>query len=368
MLICGNGLFQTLIPLRMLHSGNSTVAVGIIQSCYYLGFLFGALLARKLIDKIGQHRVFIAFSALAAILALGFYASNSVFLFATIRLLTGFAFMSLYSSIESWLNGTVSNERRGQVFGSYTAINYLSLATGQFLLNVDDPTGAGRFCLTAALFAAAVIPVSLLEGWPTKVADESLESIRQHTSLEVLKAMMHATPLAVPGCILAGFLYSGFYSLMPVYLARSNFTTTELSVFMGICLFGALSTQWPVGRMSDHTDRRRLVYRFSILSFLLSTALALYPVQIFVWVATILYVAVTFTQYGLIVSHTNDRIEPNLRVAISSMLLVLFSFGGIIGPAIASVFMTELGPKGLFVFNALTCASLAIAARRALKL
>ncbi|WP_321867378.1 MFS transporter [Paraburkholderia tropica] len=366
LLICGNGLFQTLIPLRMLRDGDSTLVVGFVQSSYYLGFLLGALLARRLIDRIGQHRVFIAFSAAAAILAITFSVAESATALALIRLLTGFAFMGLYSSIESWLNGTVSNDRRGQIFGSYTAVNYLALAAGQMLLNIDDPTGSMRFSLTAVLFAAAVIPVSLLEGWPTKVADASLEPMREHTSREIVVAMMQATPLAVPGCVLAGFLYSGFYSLMPVYLARSGFTTSELSMFMGSCLFGALATQWPTGRLSDRTDRRRLVYRFALLSLALSAALALFPSRGVVWVATIVYVAVTFTQYGLIVSHTNDRAEPHLRVAISSMLLVLFSIGGMTGPAIASLFMTALGPRGLFVFNALTCAGLSLAAKRAL--
>jgi MFS family permease len=79
-------------------------------------------------------------------------------------------------------------------------------------------------------------------------------------------------------------------------------------------------------------------------------------------------VAVTFTQYGLIVSHVQDRTESHLRVAVSAMLLVLFSLGGMIGPTLASALMTLTGPRGLFLFNALSCVLLALSARRALRL
>ncbi len=366
LLIVGNGLFQTLIPLRILQSGYPTIVIGLIQSCYYAGFILGAVFNRRLIDRIGQHRTFVAFSAAASILALAFGAAQSPWTLGAVRLLTGFAFMGLYTSIESWLNGTVENEKRGQVFGSYAAINYLAVGTGQFLLNVGAGSGGQQFSIAAALFAAAVMPVTLLEGWPVKVADERLHRVPARTWRESVREMMASAPLAVPGCILAGFIYSSFYAMMPVYLERAGFSTSELATFMGVALIGALVPQWPMGRLSDKVDRRRLVYITASISGALSLVLFCFDVRVITWVATLVYVAVTFTQYGLIVSHVQDRTEAHHRVAISALLLVLFSFGGMTGPALASALMTIVGPSGLFLFNALSCALLALSARRAL--
>jgi MFS family permease len=180
--------------------------------------------------------------------------------------------------------------------------------------------------------------------------------------------MMAAAPLAVPGCILAGFIYSTFYAMMPVYLQRVGFTTSELATFMGIALIGALLPQWPMGRLSDKVDRRRLVFMTASISAGLSVVLFCFDFRIVTWCATLAYVAVTFTQYGLIVSHVHDRTEAHLRVAISATLLVLFSLGGMIGPALASALMTLFGPRGLFLFDALSCIMLALTARRALGL
>jgi MFS family permease len=368
LLITGNGLFQTLIPLRVIESGHSTLLVGLIQSFYYLGYVLGAVANRRLIDRIGQHRTFVAFSAAAAILALGFGASQEAWELCAVRLLTGFAFMGLYTSIESWLNGTVENEKRGQVFGSYAAINYLAVGSGQFLLNVGAGSGAQQFSIAAALFAAAVLPVTLLEGWPVKVADANLDRVPAGTWRESLREMRAAAPLAVPGCILAGFIYSSFYAMMPVYLQRTGFSTSELATFMGIALIGALLPQWPMGRLSDRVDRRRLVFYTATISASLSIVLFVLNFRIVTWCAMLAYVAVTFTTYGLIVSHVHDRTEAHLRVAISATLLVLFSLGGMVGPALSSALMTLVGPSGFFLFNALSCALLALSARRALGL
>ncbi len=78
--------------------------------------------------------------------------------------------------------------------------------------------------------------------------------------------------------------------------------------------------------------------------------------------------AVTFTQYGLIVSHVNDRTQPHRRVAITATLLLMFSFGGMVGPALASLLMSVIGPSGLFVFNAMASAMLAFFAARAMNI
>ncbi|MGU7771646.1 MFS transporter [Burkholderia sp. MR1-5-21] len=371
LLIIGNGLFQTLIPLRLLHAGAPTLVVGLIQSSYYGGFILGAVFCRKLIDRIGQHRTFVALSAAVSILSLAFGAFESRVALALIRLMTGFAFMGLYASIESLLNDAARNEHRGRIFGTYAAINYLAVGTGPFLLNAGDSSGQRQLAIVASLFAAAVLPVTLLEGWPQRVKDNNVRRQPAQTWLENVRAMRSATPLAIPGCILAGCLYGSYYSMTPVFLVRTGFPVSELSAFMGFSLLGALLPQWPMGRLADSLDRRRLVYCVALTSACLSALLLVCSqVRLVVWTATIAYVAITFTLYGLIVSHVNDHAEPARRVAVSTTLLLLFSFGGLVGPAIASLLMTAIGPAGLFAFNGSVCLALArfaVKARRRLR-
>ncbi|WP_353190251.1 MFS transporter [Pandoraea pnomenusa] len=364
-LVVGNGLFVTAVPFHALKFGASTFTIGVIQSCYYGGFLLGAFYNRSLIERIGQHRAFVAFTALAALFVMGFAVSDSPLMLGVLRLGTGFALMGMYTTVESWLNGSVPNTMRGRVFGSYLTINYLAVSAGQFLLNVGEAGSEGQLLLVAGLFVAAILPITLMQGWPTRVADERLVRQPAISLFDSIAEMARATPIAIPGCILAGFLYSAFYAIMPIYLTRIGLSIGSLSTLMGIALFGALLMQWPVGRLSDRMDRRTLSRRLALAAAVFCAPLIVFQSHWLVFVLMFLFSAANFTQYGLIVSHVNDRTEPERRVAVSATLLILFSVGGILGPVIASLFVTLLGPRGLHVFFVACALALARVARRA---
>ncbi|SDV46902.1 MFS transporter [Chitinasiproducens palmae] len=362
LMVAGNGLFQTIVPLWVLDTGHSTLLIGLIQSCYYAGFIAGALVNRVLIHRIGQHRTFVAYAAAAAILALAFGQSHSPTAFALVRAISGFVFMGLYGSCESWLNSYAGNEKRGQLFGIYSTINYLSLGSGQFLIKLQNGFSVQQFTVAAALFASAVIPATLLSGGEKREAapPPSMPAVNWKTSLG---EMLRDSPLAIPGGILTGFLYSSFYSLAPVYLVGNGFSTADLSVFMGVALIVALLPQWPMGRLSDRIDRRRLLSGVALLSAAMSAALLVSSTRSVIWCAMLAYVAVTFTLYGVVISHVQDCTQARYRLSMSITLLVLFSFGGMTGPALASLAMTLIGPSGFFVFNLCSCVLLAWAAR-----
>ncbi|WP_087689503.1 MFS transporter [Pandoraea sp. PE-S2R-1] len=364
-LVVGNGLFATSIPFHALHYGASTFTVGVIQSCYYGGFLLGAFYNRSLIERIGQHRAFVAFTALAALFVMGFAVSETTLMLCLFRLGTGLALMGVYTTVESWLNGSVPNTMRGRVFGSYLTINYLAVGAGQFLLNVGEAGSEGQLLLVAGLFVASILPITLMQGWPTRVADERLVKQPAMSLFDGITEMARATPIAIPGCILAGFLYSAFYAIVPIYLTRIGLSIGSLSTLMGVALFGALLMQWPFGRLSDRMDRRTLSRRLALASAAFCAPLIFIQAHWLVFLLMFLFSAANFTQYGLIVSHVNDRTAPEQRVVVSATLLILFSVGGILGPMIASLVMTLVGPGGLHLFNVICALLLARVARRA---
>jgi len=366
-LTTGNGLLTTLIPIRMLHSNMSTLAVGIVQSCYYAGFILGAVVNRTLIERIGQHRTFVAYASFVAVIALGFVTFNAPLMLALLRLLCGFAFVGLYTAVESWLNSAVPNAFRGRVVGSYLSVHYLALGAGQFFLTAGDAEGNHQLLIVAALFCAAVIPVTLMNGWPVQISIRQLNEPRSLVSMETVRHINRTTALAIPGCILTGSLYGSFYAMAPVFLTRIGFSVNELSTFMGIALVGALVPQWPMGRLSDRVDRRRLIRCIALASALLSGLLIFFHAHAFVCCVLFAYVVVTFPLYGLIVSHVNDCTEPDRRVATSVTLQILLALGGASGPAFGSIAMIALGPGGLFVLDCASSMALAYVAIRTMK-
>lgn len=367
LLSAGNGLFQTLVPLRLLHLGVSTFVIGIVQSCYYVGFIVGAVFSRRLIDRVGQHRTFIAFCAWVAILATAFGLFNSPVALALIRLLTGFAFVGLYASMESWIHVIALNTTRGRMFSVYAVVNYLCMGCGQLFINIGDAGSSEQAALVAVLFSAAVLPVTLCDGWPQKVFDPTLKPMARQTWRAGLKTMVTATPLAIPGALAVGMLYSCFYSMTPLVLAQIGFPVSELSLLMGLASVSVIALQWPVGRLSDHIERPRVIRYVALVSGGLSVTLFAFHDRAIIWGALSVYVAVTFTQYGLVMSHVNDRIGNEHRVVVSALLLILVSVGGMIGAPMVSLLVGSIGPSGLFACNALACSLLVVSAGRALR-
>lgn len=349
-LIIGNGLLGTLISLRMIHEHVPSVVVGMVQSAYYIGFMLGALWGGSLIARIGHHRAFAAFAAVATCAALGYAVTSRPLMFACLRFVTGFCLVGIFTVMESWLQAAASNRFRGRVFSVYLITTYLGVGAGQFLINLAPPTGFELFSLVGGLFAASLVPVTL-----TRIRIIETGSHTQKSKLGLGLAGLHIirrlAPLGLWGCLAAGLLNSVFYALYPVFMRNVGYSVAAVSNFMGFALIAALLPQWPIAYLSDRFDRRWILLGVSILLALSSLALFLFRDDRLLELVGYLYVSLIFTVYGLSITHGNDCVQPAQRVAVSAGLLLIFAFGGITGPIAASLVMGCIGPKGIYMFT-----------------
>lgn len=355
-LITGNGLLGTLLSLRLTSPAFSAMAVGVVQSAYYLGFMLGALSAGHLIAQIGHHRAFSVFAVVVACASLAHAFSASLPAWFALRLVTGMCLAGIFTVLESLLNTAAGNQVRGRVFAFYMMTTYLGVASGQLMLNLANPSGFGLFALVAVLFSASLLPV-LLAGRQSVPAAHGRSGNR--FDLTAVLATVRISPLGICGCVLAGLLNSSFYALMPVFLKGIGLSIGTLSGVMFLALLTALVFQWPVGVLSDRMDRRKVL----LLSCMAVGGVSLIMVSGggqdgLKWLVC-LYAAVAFTVYPLSVAMINDRIPHELRIPASAAVLLMFSVGGCAGPVMASLAVAWLGPYGLFGFSIFTTGALA---------
>src|SRR5690606_32869824 len=128
LLLAGNGLHVTLLPLRGSAEHFSALALGLIGSAYFAGFVVGCLLGPFVILRAGHIRAFAAMVAVAACVALAYALAPVPLAWGLFRALTGFCFAVLYLVIESWLNDQATNETRGLVMSAYIGVNFVALA------------------------------------------------------------------------------------------------------------------------------------------------------------------------------------------------------------------------------------------------
>ncbi|MGB5626913.1 MAG: MFS transporter, partial [Woeseiaceae bacterium] len=132
-LLTGQGLQGTLLPVRASLEDFSTVSIGAMGAAYFFGFTIGCLRGGELMRRVGHVRVFLAMSALASAAPLLHGLIIQPIVWGSLRMLTGFCFAVLYVVIESWLNERASNENRGIIFSTYAMITLTVMAAGQMM-------------------------------------------------------------------------------------------------------------------------------------------------------------------------------------------------------------------------------------------
>ena len=161
----------------------------------------------------------------------------------------------------------------------------------------------------------------------------------------------------------AGLLNGGFYGLGAVYANKLGLSVFDVSLFMGLPVFGGLALQWPIGRLSDRYDRRTVM-----LMIVLGTMIASFALSILSYTEAalmFLLVAGTFlggclaTIYPISVAHAFDYIDRSEMISANSSMLLIWAIGATIGPLAASLLMGQVGPSGLFYYLTAIAALLA---------
>ena len=345
LLMSGNALQGSLLGLRAPSAGFPDLVTGIIMSSYYFGFVFGALAVPRLVERVGHIRVFTALASLASISALGHAVLVDAAVWAVLRLLTGFCTIGLFIIAESWLNDRSTNETRGQLLGVYIIAMSGSMAIGPLLLNVADPGGPVLFMTASILISLAVLPVSL-----TTYPAPRFENPARLGVVELVRS----SPLGVAGCFTNGATSGALVWLASLYGTGLGMNTGNVSLFMAATIVGGMILIWPVGRLSDRFDRRKILTIVAFTGGGAASLAALFagPEPLIQIIAVAIVGSFMSPLYSLSIAHTNDHLRPEQMVAASSGLLLAAGIGGILGPTAAGASMQLAGPAGYFWFPA----------------
>lgn len=350
LLLLGNGLLNTLLTLRGVAEGYSTSMLGLIMSGYFVGFLLGTWLAIPLVRRVGHIRAFAFCAALAAITALLHVLIVDPWVWLGLRVLYGLALVSLYMVIESWLNAQVPNDKRGQVFAVYMAVNLGALAAAQQLLNLADPADFVLFVLAAMLISAALMPITLTRQIQPSVPDTLHTNLRQIVGI---------APLAIAAAGLSGLALGAFWGMAPVYASLSGFDATGVGLLMSSAILGGALLQWPIGIYSDKHDRRLVLFWVVALSVLVAVLMSLLPAGRLLLGLIFIWGGLAFAIYPIAVAQLIDQLHSDEILAGSSSLLMVNGIGSVCGPLLAGVLMQQLGAQALPLYFAATLGLLA---------
>lgn len=351
-LLSGNGLLFTLLPLRGTAENFGALALGLIGSSYYVGFVAGCILAPFVVQSSGHIRAFAALVALAVTASLAYELAPHPLAWAALRLINGFSLAGIYLVVESWLNSSTTNDTRGLVMSSYVVVNYGAFTVGQVLVTLYPISAAGDFMIAAILGAIGIIPVAL-----TRSPQPAPIKVVRFRPVQLYRA----APVGLVASSMIGMVSGSFWSLGAISAAGSGLDVGHVAMFMSAATLAGAINQWPVGRLSDRIDRRIVLLVLLISASLVGFLLWLTAASGMILIGFgLLFGALALPTYSLAAAHAYDRTPASETVPTAATILLANAAGAVIGPLIASAVMSAVDPRGLFLFTSATHALLAV--------
>ncbi|MEM6947525.1 MAG: MFS transporter [Pseudomonadota bacterium] len=344
-LYAGNGLQGTLLSVRGDLEAFSTTLIGLLMSAYFAGFILGCRMVPAIIGSVGHIRTFVALASIASASALAHALIIDPFIWASLRVVTGFAFSGLAMVLESWINERATNKNRGQMLSIYRIVDLGSVTLGNALLGFASPETFHLFALVSILISLALVPLALTR---------SEAPAPLHSAKLDLTRLYAVSPVGAAGALTTGLANAAFWGLAPVFVQRSGYEPAIVGAFMSVSIVGAALFQFPLGWVSDRIDRRKVILFTATLGILSALSLAFFSARSvnFLFGAGFLFGGLIIPTFGLCAAHANDHAARGDEVATSGGLLLLHGVGAVVGAFAGALVMSFGAPAWLFVYIA----------------
>ena len=342
LLMVGNGMQGTLLGVRGGIEGIPTSLMALVMAGYFGGFVVGSRTVPGLIQRVGHVRVFAALASMISAVLVMYAAAPHWLAWALLRFLIGFCFCGVYIVAESWLNAGATNENRGLTMSTYMIVQMSGLVTAQFLMNFGDPGGWMLFVVPSVLVSLAFTPI-LLATTPAP----RFETIAPMS----MRKLFRASPLGCVGIFLMGGVFAALQGMSPVWGSVIGMNVRDVSAFVAAIWLGGLACQYPIGWLSDRTDRRVLIMTLAMFGAAITIVVFAFDVGIWGYLlAAALLGGVANPTYSLLIAYTNDFLDASDMAAGSAGLLLINGAGSFFGPIVTAWLMAAMGPDGFWAY------------------
>ncbi|MFI0844606.1 MFS transporter [Mesorhizobium sp. IMUNJ 23232] len=345
----GNGLLFAYIPVKLGMEGFAPTWAGSILTGLSAGGLLGCLLTGPLVRRVGHARSYLLFSGLIVLAnaLVAIEVDAPVWIFA--RALYGIAISGLFIVAQSWLNDAVANAIRGRVMAIFYVAYVVGLGTGAFLLGFADLATPDAPIFGIIFTALSILPVGL-----TNLAQPPAP---QGASVAWRKAW-RISPVGIAGMLAVGGLSMMIAGFAPIHATAKGYSQSQVATLMSAMPLGTLMFQFPLGWISDRTDRRYVLIAAALLVAVMGVVAIRFDggALLTIIVIYVVWSGASDSIYSLSSAHGNDRAQKGDLVTLSSTMLFAWSVAGFIAPGLGTVLTALYGTQS-FIYVAIAIAA-----------
>jgi MFS family permease len=346
LLMFGGGLQGLLLSVRGAEEQFSLLALGLIGTGWSVGFVAGSIAVPMIVRKVGHIRAFSVMAAIGTVtILLNLLWINDVG-WIVLRALSGFCFAGAAMIVESWLNEVADNKSRGTIFSIYVTINLTASTVGQMAMSLTGTAGYLPFVIGAISFICAILPTAMTSSpQPRPLTSAKLD----------LPLLIKTSPVAAVAAFCCGMANGAFGTLAPVYGYEQGLDSAGIALLFAIAAIAGAVAQIPFGRLSDRIDRRLVMIGLAAGAAVVGLLMVIINPSAgwLMYVLFALYGLAANPLYPIAVAHANDFARDGDFAKIAGGMLLILGTGLAIGPAIASVLMSNIAPMALFIITAI---------------
>ena len=270
-----------------------------------------------------------------------------------LRFFLGMSINVLFVVSDAWILQAAEPKRRGRILGFYTSVIAAGFALGPALVSITGIEGWTPFVTAALIMGVAVAPPMYL----ARGAAPDLGSGRPAP----LFAMMRAAPTLMAAAFLIAFFETGSTALFPVFGVRLGFGIGIAALMVAVLASGEMAFQIPMGILSDHFQRFRIMMICAVIGFFGAIVLPLtIEIPMLFWPLLFLWAGFIMSIYTVTLSLVGEQFSGTELISANSAISIMYGAGGAAGPTLAGVAMDAFGPNGLPWTMAVLCGGFAI--------
>jgi len=298
-----------------------------------LATIVAAACTARIAAKFGVVRPILFMLFIGALCFLGFYLSQSLWVWFALRFVLHFAMTILFILSEFWVNHAAPPRSRGFILALYAMTLGLGFATGPLLFYFIGSHGFMSFGIGCLIIALAALPI--LAAW--KLAPHFKDG--EHVAF---LPFIFKVPTSTMAVLVYGAIQMGAMTLMTPFSIAFGYSETDAGGFITVLALGNVLLLLPIGMISDRLHDKRHALAGCALIGLIGTLLIPFIINNVLYFSLDLFIlgGVGAGLYTIGLAQLGSRLRGHELAAANAAFIFCYGIGMLAGPALIGQIMT----------------------------